>query len=82
MSRYYTRVCNFYYGSKSKSLVEKKKALPLHGNKDFSFDKVEIISRKNKKRISIKKIKDLPDQIKKVVKEDIKLITKKKKLKI
>jgi len=81
MSRYYTRVCNFYYGSKSKSLVEKKKALPLHGNKDFSFDKVEIISRKNKKRISIKKIKDLPDQIKKVVKEDIKLITKKKKIK-
>ena len=81
MSRYYTRVCNFYYGSKSKSLVEKKKALPLHGNKDFSFDKVEIISRKNKKIISIKKIKDLPDQIKKIVKEDIKLITKKKKIK-
>ena len=79
MSRYYTRVCNFYYGSKSKSLVEKNKALPLHGNKDFSFDKIEIVSRKTKKKISIKKIKDLPVKIKKIVKKDIKLITKQKK---
>ena len=79
MPRYYTRACNFYYGTNSKFLVEKKKALPLHGNKNFSFDKIEIISRKTKKKISIKKIKDLPAQIKKIIKEDIKLITKKKK---
>ena len=50
MSRYYTRVCNFYYGSVSKSLVKGKKALPLNGNKELSFDEVEIISRKSKKK--------------------------------
>ena len=80
MPRYYTRACNFYYGSKSKFLVEKKKALPLHGNNDLSFDKVEIISRKTTKKISIKRIKDLPAQIKKTIKKDIKLITKQKKI--
>ena len=43
MPRYYTRVCNFYYGSKSRFLVKEKKALPLNGNNKISFDKVEII---------------------------------------
>ena len=43
MSRYYTRVCNFYYGAKSKLLVKKKKTLPLHNNPEISFDKIEII---------------------------------------
>ena len=79
MSRYYTRVCNFFYGSKSKSLVKQKKTLPLNGNKEISFDKIEIISRKTKKKISIKKINNLPNQIKRIVKKDIKLIIKKKK---
>jgi len=79
MPRYYTKVCNFYYGSKSKLLVEKNETLPLHGSKELSFDKVEIISRKTKKKISIKNIKNLPLQIKKIVKKDIKLITKQKK---
>ena len=79
MSRYYTRVCNFYYGSKSKALTKKAKSLPLNGNNLISFDEVEIISRKSIKKLSIKKINDLPDQIKKIVKKDIKLITKKKK---
>ena len=51
MDRYYTRVCNFYYGKKSKLLVKKKKTLPLSGNKEISFDHIEIISRKSKKRI-------------------------------
>ena len=78
MSRYYTRVCNFYYGSKSVSLVKEKKALPLNGNNKISFDKIEIISRKFKKKISINKINNLSYQIKKVVKKDIKLITKSK----
>ena len=50
MKRYYTRACNFYYGSESKSLVEKKKTLPLSGNKEISFNYVEIISRKSKKK--------------------------------
>ncbi len=79
MSRYYTRVCNFYYGSKSRSLVKEKKALPLNGNNKISFDKVEIISRKSAKKILIKKINSLPNKIKKIVKKDIKLITKRKK---
>ena len=51
MSKYYTRACNFYYGSKSKALVEGKKTLPLNGNKEISFDKIEIISRKSNKNI-------------------------------
>ena len=68
MSRYYTRVCNFYYGSKSRSLVKEKKALPLNGNNKISFDKVEIISRKSIKKISIKKINSLPNKIKKILK--------------
>ena len=50
MNRYYTRACNFYYGSNSKTLVKKKKALPLNGNSDISFDKLEIISRKSKQQ--------------------------------
>ncbi len=79
MSRYYTRVCNFYYGSKSISLVKKKKCLPLNGNNKVSFDKIEIISRKLKKKISIKEVDNLPRRIKKIVKNDIKLITKYKK---
>ena len=45
MIRYYTRVCNFYYGKESELLVNKKKAIPLNGNKKLSFDRVEIISR-------------------------------------
>ena len=79
MSRYYTRVCNFYYGVKSRNLVKEKKSLPLNGNDKISFDKVEIISRKLKKKISIKKINNLPDHLKKKINRDIKLIVKYKK---
>ena len=80
MLRYYTRVCNFYYGSKSKLLVKKKQTLPLNGSNKISFDKIEIISRKSIKEISIKDIKKLPNQIKNIVKYDIELITKQKKI--
>ena len=59
MKRYYTRVCNFYYGKESELLVNKKKAIPLNGNKKLSFDHVEIISRISKKILHIKKIKSL-----------------------
>ena len=79
MLRYYTRVCNFYYGSQSKLLVKEKKTLPLNGNKEISFNKIEIISRKYKKKLSINKIDSLPSQIKKIVKNDLRLIKKKKK---
>ncbi len=81
MERYYTRVCNFYYGSKSKALLKKKETFSLNGNNEISFDQVEIISRKSKKRISINQIKNLPNHIRKKVRKDIKIITKKKLLK-
>ncbi len=81
MSRYYTRVCNFYYGKKSKILVKKKKTLPLNGFDNISFDQIEIISRKTKKLISIKEIFKLPTQIKKKVNSDLKIIQKKKRFK-
>ena len=60
MTRYYTRACNFYYGQESKFLVNKKKTLPLNNNKEISFDKIEIISRKSKKKILIKNLNNLP----------------------
>ena len=65
MSRYYTRVCNFYYGETSKLLVRKKKSLPLNGNNSISFDQVQIITRKSKKKISLKEIDTLPRLIRK-----------------
>jgi dihydropteroate synthase len=79
MNRYYTRACNFYYGSESKALVKKKKSLPLNGIKEISFDYIEIISRKTKKKISINKIDKLPKLLKKQIKVDLKKITLKNK---
>ena len=79
MKKYYTRVCNFYYGSNSKNLVKKKKALPLNGNLEISFDHIEILSRNNSKLVSIKEIKNLPLQVKKKVNKDLRIIAKRKK---
>jgi dihydropteroate synthase len=79
MKRYYTRACNFYYGSESKILVDKKKSLPLNGNKEISFDYIEIISRKSKKKVSINKLARLPKLLKKQVTLDLKIIISKKK---
>ena len=83
MIKYYTRACNFYYGSLSKKLVKTKHTLPLCGNKEISFDKIEIFS-KNKKKINskiinIKKINFLPKLAKIKVINDIKKITLKRK---
>ena len=61
MKRYYTRACNFYYGNESKALVDKKESLPLNGNKEISFNFIEIISRKSKKKVSIKYIQITQD---------------------
>jgi len=72
-------VCNFYYGKSSKFLVSKKKALPLNGNKEISFDHVEIISRKSKKKFSINKLNSLPKPLKKKIILDLKKIPSKKK---
>ena len=79
MSRYYTRACNFYYGNISKLLISKKKTLPLCNNKNISFDQIEIISRKSKKKISINKFNKLSKLIKKKVALDLKNITSQKK---
>ena len=83
MTKYYTRACNFYYGKLSKKLVQNKKTLPLCGNKEISFDQVEIFSKKKKKIsskiINIKKINLLSKLTKKKVTLDIKKITSKKK---
>ena len=65
MRKYYTRVCNFYYGSKARNLIKKRKALPLNGNLELCFDHIEILSRKNSILLHIDKIKKLPSQIKK-----------------
>jgi dihydropteroate synthase len=78
MRRYYTRVCNFYYGKESKVLVSKKKTLPLNNNKEISFDHIEIISRQSKKKISIKEINSLPKLLKKQIILDLKNIKLKK----
>ena len=79
MSRYYTRACNFYYGKISKSLVKNKKSLPLNGNKEISFDQIELISRNSKKKIKINKLSNLPKILKKQITQDLKNITSKKK---
>ena len=77
MSKYYTRACNFYYGKSSLEMLKKKKALSLHGNKELSFDKIEILSRKKKRKIKINIINSLSFDLKKKIKEDLKKITKK-----
>src|SRR6056300_551341 len=79
MTRYYTRACNFYYGKNSENLVKSKVTLPLNANKFISFDEIEIITRKLKKKIKLKKIKYLPKNIKKKITKDIRLISSKKK---
>ena len=79
MRRYYTRVCNFYYGKESKLLVSKKKTLSLNNNKEISFAHLEIISRRSKKKISIKEIDNLPKLLRKQIDLDLKNIQSKKK---
>ena len=79
MSRYYTRVCNFFYGNQSKYLVSKKKAIPIHQIKEISFDQIEIITRKSKKKISIHQIKYLSKKLKTKINLDLKKIKSKKK---
>jgi len=79
MKKYYTRACNFTYGKLSIKLVNGKKNLPLKGNKEISFNEIEIISRNSKKIINIKDIKNLPKLLKIKVKKDLNIIIKKNK---
>ena len=84
MKKYYTRACNFFYGSNSKKLIKKKLTLPLGGDNSISFNQIEIfIRQKNNiksKIIKIKNIKKLPVVIRNKVFQDIKKITVKRKL--
>ncbi len=84
MKKYYTRACNFFYGSNSKLLVKKKLSLPLNGNKLISFDRIELFTRnKNKvksKIIHLSKIRNLAPKVKKKILQDLKKITIKKEL--
>ena len=78
MTKYYTRACNFYYGQNANLLIKKKLALPLCGNKNIAFDKLEIISRKkskvSSKIINFREINKLNIQSKKKIKKDLKKI--------
>ena len=78
MEKYYTRACNFYHGSISRLKVKNNLALALNGDKNLSFDQLEIISRKSKKVIHFNEIKKLNKNLRKKVRSDIKIITKKK----
>ena len=83
MIKYYTRACNFYYGKQAKYLIKKKIALPLCGNINIAFDKIEIFKRKDKKVqskiIDIKKVKNLAQKQKLKIKKDLKKISSKRK---
>ena len=83
MIKYYTRACNFKYGSTARQLIKKKLALPLCGNKNISFQEVEIITRNNSKIntkiINYKKINLLNKFEKKKIKKDLKNIVSNRK---
>ncbi len=82
MKKYYTRACNFFYGSVSRKLIKKKLSLPLCGDKTISFSQIEIFIRDKKrvhsKLINVKNLNKLPNLIKKKVNQDIKKIIKKR----
>ncbi len=83
MKKYYTRACNFYYGANAKLLIKKKLALPLCGNVNIAFDKIEVITKINNKVtskvINIKKVESLNFSSKKKIKHDLKKIILKRK---
>ena len=81
MNEYYTRACNFYYGTVSKTYIKKRKSIPLNGYNYISFDKIEIINRKKTKIINLKEISKLPHELKNKVNRDLKNIKKKKTFK-
>ena len=82
MRKYYTRACNFSYGTNSRKLVKSKINLPLCGNSSISFNQIEIFTRDNhkvkSKIINIKDIKKISPSLKKIIYKDIKKITAKR----
>ena len=65
MPKYYTRACNFYFGSISKEKIKKRLSIPLHGDNLIYFDTVEILTRNKKRKINIQNINRLEKKIKK-----------------
>ena len=82
MKKYYTRACNFFYGTESKKLIQKKLSLPLCGDKLISFNQVEIFTKEKKnvrsKVIDIKNIYKLSSILRAKVLKDIRSITAKR----
>jgi len=72
-------VCNFYYGNRSKKLVNKNKSIPFNGIKEISFDQIEILTRNSKRKIFINQIKYLPKILRVKINLDLKEIKSKKK---
>ena len=84
MRKCYVRACNFHYGNYAKELIKKKKALPLCGNHNISFDKIELFIRTKKNNVksevhSIFEIDKMDVNKRSIIKQDIKNITKKRK---
>ncbi len=84
MRKYYTRPCNFYYGNYARRLISAKKALPIGGNNNVAFDRLEIFYRKKKSTTasnfySIHEIKKINKKLRKIIKVDLNKITSKRK---
>ena len=84
MRKYYTRPCNFYYGDYAKKLIKKKKALSLAGNPNIAFNHIEVFERKAKRIVEskiyiINEIKFFNKEKFKIIKDDLKKITLKRK---
>ena len=80
MKKYYTRACNFFYQNNQKDFTSSSRMF-LNGDRNISFDSVEILSRNSKKKIKLKNINSLNKSLKKKIKSDLQNITKKKKFK-
>ena len=84
MRKYYTRPCNFQYGNYAKKLIKNKKALPVAGNPNISFDEIEIFERKKRGIIKnyiykISELKFLSKDKKVKINSDIQKIVLKRK---
>ena len=58
MRRYYTRVCNFYYGNESRLLVNSNKSISINGNKaiikgNTSFAAAELMATDLRASVSL-----------------------------
>ena len=84
MRKYYTRPCNFYYSSRARNLVKKRKAYFLTGNINIAFDQIEIFTRKKSGKtksiiLPISSIKKLSSEVRSIVIKDLKKIVSKRK---